>query len=244
MKKFAAFLLCLVLVLALCSCNNQGLLEGEEVVYDSVSDTSEGADTSSQETVGGDAQATDQGLNASLKGDTSSIPDLDALYATAADIYGDLVNYTFSYDNALGDYEFTVNGSTANYYRVNDERFFTKTELEEYLDTLFTEKCQKTFYQPDRFLDRSGKLYAIVGSSGENPKYAGYSLKLTKQTNKRIFLEGTGYYHKSFDTVDTSKPIFKKAPSDSSIYNTVKVEFVLLLSDNGNWLFDQFGFIG
>ncbi|MEE0946676.1 MAG: DL-endopeptidase inhibitor IseA family protein [Acutalibacteraceae bacterium] len=171
-------------------------------------------------------------------------PDINETYKYAAEIYRDIVNSTFSYDEDLGVYEIEKDGSVGNYWRVNDSRFDSVAELEEYLDAFFTKECQETFYEPSRFIDYNGHLYAVVGVVATDPTYAGCSFKLTKQTTKRIFFECTGYYLKSYDDIDPSQPLLTAAPENLDKYNTRTVSFVLQATEDGmSWQFTQFGLV-
>ena len=172
-------------------------------------------------------------------------PNINETYEYAAKIYADLLKFTFSYDEQLGVYEIVKDGSTGYYWRVNDSRFDSVAELERYLDVFFTKDCQKTFYDPSRFIDHNGHLYASIGAVADSNTYAGCSFKLTKQTTKRIFFEGTAYYYKSPEEVDNEQPLFTAAPADASKYETKTYEFELIINEEGtSWQFSKFAYLG
>lgn len=270
MKKILALLLCCIVMATFSSCKKDDkLLEGEEVLFDITStDTKASSDdsltsdetssneessenNSSAQSSGEDNTSSQQpqedkidtGMNLVDSG-VSYIPDINEKYKYASEIYKDLINSTFSYDEDLGAFEIKRDDSVGYYWRVNDDRFDSVAELEAYLDFYFTDECQKTFYDPLKFIDHDGHLYAVVGIVAQDPTYAGCSFKLTKQTNMRIFFECTAYHYKSFEEIDTSKPHFTTAPKDTSIYNTRTVSFVLQITEDGtNWQFTQFGLV-
>lgn len=247
MKKVLALLLCFTLFFCCCACGEKDeLLDGEEVVYES-GNTSlpvSSDESSTQETGKEDEKVFDTGMNLVQSGDVI-YPDISLVYYYASIAYKDIVYSSFSYDKQLGSIPIKVGNSTKNYWCVNDPRFDSVAELEEHLKAFFTEECLATFYNPSRFTDYKGKLYAVVGTSVKDSTYAGCSFKLTKQTNKRIFFEGTAYHYKSMEGVDITKPTFTVAPADKSIYNTRTVEFVLeLAEDNRNWRFSKFDILG
>lgn len=172
-------------------------------------------------------------------------PDINETYKYAAEIYADLINFTFDYDEQLGSYEIKIDNSVGYYWRVNDTRFNSVARLENYLDAYFTKDCQKTFYNAKRFVDHEGKLYASIGGVAGSETYAGCSFKLTKQTTRRICFTGTAYYYKSADEIEPETPYFTLAPKDPSKYDTKTVEFELQSSEDGmTWLFTKFGYIG
>lgn len=212
---------------------------------------SENEDSSQEETSSVDASAQpesnedklDTGMQLVQSGGIY-FPDINEMYKYAFEIYRDILNSTFSYDEDLGVYEIVKDGSVGYYWRVNDKRFDSVAELEAYLDAFFTDECQKTFYDPSRFVDHNGHLYAVVGVVAQDPTYAGCSFTLTKQTTKRIFFDCTGYYYKSLEEIDTSVPHFTTAPEDVSKYNTKTVSFVMQSTEDGmNWQFTQFGLV-
>lgn len=172
-------------------------------------------------------------------------PDINETYKYAAEIYADLINFTFGYDEQLGSYEIKIDNSVGYYWRVNDTRFDSVARLENYLDAYFTKDCQKTFYNAKRFIDHEGKMYASIGGVAGSETYAGCSFKLTKQTTRRICFTGTAYYYKSPDEVNPDEPFFTTEPKDVSKYDTKTVEFELQSSEDGmTWLFTKFGYIG
>lgn len=269
MKRLFAILLCFTMLFSFVGCKDDELLEDEEVLFDInstdssvVSDNSSSsseassnvdssADVSSSEKIeeSNSSSQTEQedkfdiGINLVQSGDVY-FPDINETYKYASEIYRDIVNSTFSYDEDLGTYQIEKNGSVGNYWRVNDPRFDSVAELEEYLDGFFTDECQKTFYDPSRFVDYNGHLYASVGVVAFDPTYAGCSFLLTKQTTERIFFDGTAYYYKSYDDIDLSKPLFMVEPENKDKYNTRTVSFVLQATEDGNnWQFAQFELI-
>jgi hypothetical protein len=243
MKKLLALFICGVIILSFAGCKKDET-QTEEVLFDINSATSapavtvpegENAETSSDSNMGMDL----------VKTEDMYLPDISESYNRAAKIYADLKNFTFSYDVYLGSFEIKQNNSVGYYWRVNDERFDSVAKLEAYLDAYFTKDCQKSFYDPKRFIDHEGKLYASIGGVAESPNFAGYSFKLTKQTTKRICFTGTAYYYKSMEGVDTTQPIFTGVPKDVSKFDTANVEFEMLISDDGtSWKFSKFGYLG
>lgn len=274
MKKLFAILLCFIMLFSFVGCKDDELLEDEEVLFDITSSNTESSslpsdtssdETDSSETEGGASEGEDASQEETSSVDASAqpenedkldtgmnlvqlegiyFPDLNETYKYASEIYRDIVNSTFSYDEDLGVYEIVKDGSVGYYWRVNDERFDSVEELEAYLDAFFTDECQKTFYDPSRFIDHNGHLYAVVGVTATDPTYAGCSFTLTKQTTRRIYFDCTGYYYKTYEEIDTSKPHFTTAPEDASKYNTRTVSFVLQSTEDGNnWQFTQFGLV-
>lgn len=268
MKKLLAFLLCYILIFSLSACKKDKLLKGEEVLYDIDSASS---DISSEESSSPLSEATDSSQKVDSSSAVSSVskptankpqeevfdtgmqlvgggahfPNINESYKYAAEIYEDIINFTFSYDEQLGSTEIVKNGSTGYYWRVNDDRFDSVAELETYLDAFFTKECQKTFYNPSRFIDYNGRLYASLGVTAGSPTYAGCSFKLTKQTTKRIYFTGTAYYYKTDEEIDATKKPFTLAPADPSKYLTKTVDFEMQITDDGNsWLFTKFGYLG
>ncbi len=172
-------------------------------------------------------------------------PDINRYYTYAAEIYADLKNFTFSYDEQLGSFPIVIDGSMGYYWRVNDDRFDSVADLENYLNSLFTEECKNTFYDPTRFIDYEGHLYASIGAVADNYTYAGCSFVLTKQTTKRILFTGTSYSYKNYEEVDSEVPLFTTVPEDVSKYLTRTVDFEMQVSEDGmSWRFSKFGYIG
>lgn len=266
MKRLLALLLSLALIFAFTGCKDDEdkLLEGEEILFDVNSTTGTSAEVSSNTDTSSDTSASEGDTSSEQSSSTDSsseegkldtgmnliqsgglyFPDINSLFEVAEEIYSDLVHSTFSYDKDLGVHEIKINGSYGHYWRVNDDRFDSVAELEAYLDALFTKECQKTFYDPKRFVDYKGHLYAVVGTYQPLPTYAGRSFKLTKQTTKRIFFEVTGYYYKTYEEIDTTKPLLTTAPEDPSIYNTKTVAYTMQVSEDGmGWRFTKFGLV-
>ncbi len=273
MKRLLAFLLCITLIFALSACKKDKLLEGEEVLFDinsTASTSSEEASSTDSSTAASSSSQSESSSQASSNTSSNSkptvsvpeeeifetgmelvssggvyFPDINRSYKYAAEIYADLKNFTFSYDEQLGSFEIVKDGSTGYYWRVNDDRFDSVAELERYLDAFFTKECQKTFYDPTRFIDYNGHLYASLGTVADSQTYAGCSFKLTKQTTKRIYFTGTAYYYKNINDADPSKLLFTIAPADTSKFTTRTVEFEMQSTEDGmNWQFTKFGYLG
>ncbi len=271
MKRLIVFLLIFALVFSFAGCKDDKLLENEEVLFDITSSNTDNSsipsdtsstesesteekntpsENSSQDTSSGvssepvnNGEIIDTGMNLVQSGGIY-FPDINETYKYAYEIYRDIVNSTFSYDEDLGVYEIVKDGSVGYYWRVNDTRFDSVEELESYLDSFFTDECQKTFYDPSRFVDHNGHLYAIVGVVAQDPTYAGCSFTLTKQTKRRIYFDCTGYYYKTYEEIDASQPLFTTVPENPEKYNTKTVSFVLQSTEDGmNWRFTQFELI-
>lgn len=261
MKKTAVLILCIILSLSFAGCGKKDPYAGEEVIFDisdvnnqsqgnqneentssseETTDTETSQESSSQED---QTQETVSGLGFDLiKAEGYYFPDVNMLYSAAAKVYYEITSGNLPVDWDMGRYELTNNGSTNTFWRINDSRFDSVSELEEYLNVYFTEDFIKTFYNSSLFCDYDGHLYAVAGVSSENILFAGYNFVLTKQTTKRALFECTSYFYKSIEDIPENTTVFTGKPDDETVYDTKTTEFVLETDESGfNWKFSQFG---
>lgn len=258
-KKILAVFLSGCLLFGLCGCQKKDATEDrfkdETVLFDaskqeSVSSSQDSTPSSESAESSESENPSDSGEGKPRKEEVQLVqtgevptPDVNEMFVLAERIYRDLTHYTFGIDPDLGAFPITVDGETNSYFRVHDKRFDSVEELENYLNALFTESCRDTFYEKNRFADHDGHLYAIIGAVAENPLYAGYSLKLQKQTTMRIMFDATVYSYKSYEDLEAAeaKDPFVGVPEDASAYDTATVSYTMEIGEDGmTWRFSEF----
>ena len=157
-----------------------------------------------------------------------------AVYEEAADIYADISMLTFPVDT-----EYAIVQDDITYYRMDDERFESYSDFQNYLNQYFTINMVNTdLLKGYSFIEgKDGYLYMADAGRGSNLFYAGYVMHEPTIAEDEITVNLTAYYTAD-DTPYTGEG-FTTEPENPEDFRTEEYQFTLLPED-GVWKFETF----
>ena len=204
MKKIFRAMLALLIILSLAACSSSKAPVAEEAT---------------------EVHATEEATEISTVEEIAEVPtdeEVKLAYQKAVEAYSWFDLTTMSFDvNSRIEY----NGDI--YMKVNHDSIKSKSDLEAYLRTLFSDKIVDSLLETNRYIDIDGALYAMPADRGANIFAGEEHHKIIRESDKKIIYEVT---------VDILDENFEKVV-DQEVYS---FSYELI---EGKWVFTNFSLV-